>query len=603
MKRLTGAVAGAATGALLVGAAWLAGAGPFTPLGTQPPLAFELLAPFDACASCHAAYDPQRNIDQLDTWSGSMMANAARDPIFWAALDVANQDVPGIGEFCLRCHAPTGWLGGRADAAPPAVGDADGCALAGNLDEPDNDFSGVSCHLCHRMTVNDDPPPGEDPVYFENARFWIDDEVCPNGDFPFEPCRHGPYDYPIEGGPVPPPHEWAFSPYHVSGDQCGNCHNVTNPLETLIDESGTDTGIPYPVERTFKEWQQSVYSDGGDPDFATCQNCHMPDATGSPVFACSFGQNDRTGDLPVHRFAGGNAWVPAVLKGEYPNLQRDDAFDATVAWALELLQEASANIALTAPPEVGPGGNLPVEVEVTNLTGHKLPTGYVEGRRMWLRLEVRDGDGDLVFESGAWDPATGELADDPQLKVYERINGVWNSDAGACEFTDGGGRRLFHFVLDDCIALDNRIPPLGFTGGADAETRPVNYVYPETSPGSGVLVNFDVTGYQVPVPPDATSPLTVEARLLYQTASKEYVEFLRDEAVAGGFPDDCIPRTGGLPGMSRGEYLYALWEDPAYGRSPPVEMEAASAAVVVEAAIFADGFESGDTGAWSGAVP
>ena len=27
-----------------------------------------------------------------------------------------------------------------------------------------------------------------------------------------------------------------------------------------------------------------------------------------------------------------------------------------------------------------------VDVKVTNLTGHKLPTGYPEGRRMWIHL-------------------------------------------------------------------------------------------------------------------------------------------------------------------------------------------------------------------------
>ena len=42
-----------------------------------------------------------------------MMAQAGRDPLFWAALDVANNDVPGIGDFCLRCHSPAGWLDGR----------------------------------------------------------------------------------------------------------------------------------------------------------------------------------------------------------------------------------------------------------------------------------------------------------------------------------------------------------------------------------------------------------------------------------------------------------------------------------------------------------
>jgi hypothetical protein len=43
-----------------------------------------------------------------------MMANAARDPVFFAALAVANQDLPSVGTFCIRCHAPIGFVRGHA---------------------------------------------------------------------------------------------------------------------------------------------------------------------------------------------------------------------------------------------------------------------------------------------------------------------------------------------------------------------------------------------------------------------------------------------------------------------------------------------------------
>ena len=90
--------------------------------------------------------------------------------------------------------------------------------------------------------VNSSPPGGQDPVYYENGQYWIDDTACPGGG---EPCRHGPYDYP--SGPEAP-HEWAYSNYHVAGENCGNCHNVTHPVKTLI-QNGVDTGIPMPIER------------------------------------------------------------------------------------------------------------------------------------------------------------------------------------------------------------------------------------------------------------------------------------------------------------------------------------------------------------------
>src|SRR5262249_52768649 len=156
---------------------------------------------------------------------------------------------------------------------------------------------------------------------------------------------------------------------------------------------------------------------------------------------------------------------------------------------------------------------------------HKLPTGYPEGRRTWLHVEARDATSTLVWESGAYDAATGVLTRDAQAKVYEAKQGVWNPGTATC-VTASGGDELFHFAKNDCVALDNRIPPLGFTGGTDLQTNPVGYTYPETAPGSGKLVNFDVTSYTIPIPANAVSPVTVTATLRYQTTSKEYVDFL-----------------------------------------------------------------------------
>lgn len=607
-------IVGVAAG-LLVQLGWAlpaSGAAPYTPNATQPGITYPILWAYvlpGGCNECHGNYDTQHDIEPFTLWSGTMMANAGRDPVFWAALDVANNDLPGVGEYCLRCHAPKAWLEGRASAgAGPTLGDADGCALAGNIDQSlGNDFEGVTCHLCHRMEINDSPPPGEDPNYLENAQFWIDDVVCANGDPPMAPCRRGPYDYPMGGGDFPPPHEWAYSEYHTQSQFCGTCHNVTNPVLTLIDENGADTGVPYPVERTYGEWTQSDYAVPMGPSFQTCQSCHMPDGGVAGQHACGQGLNDRTGELPGHELVGGNAWVPGLLRDQYGStIDNGSAFDDTIARAQQMLQGA-AQVTVDAPAEVGPEGTLSFSVRVTNLSGHKLPTGYNEGRRMWLHVEVEEADGDLLWESGAYDGATGILTRDAAIKVYESRRGVWNALGNdTCDYVDGAAAEVFHFVLDDCIALDNRVPPLGFTGGDDLETRPVAYSYPETSPGSGILVNYDDTDYAVPIPAGALTPLTVRATLRYQTSSKEYIEFLRNEGQSEGFSDDCITRSVGWswppPGdpMQRGEFLHYLWDNGT--KSAPVDMASEEADVVIDSEIFMDGFESGDTSQWSGSI-
>lgn len=542
-------------------------AGPFTANGTQPGIAHPILSS-SSCTTCHGDYDLQHNIEPGPTWEGSLMAQSGRDPLFWAALDVANHDAPGIGDFCLRCHAPAAWLAGRSE---PPGGSPDGCGLVGNIDQPGGDFDGVSCHTCHRMQPNPAPPLGQESFYLDNGQLWIDDGDCGGQG---EPCRFGPYDYSAPGLNAAP-HVWAYSPYLQSADMCGACHNVTNPAHNLIVD-GVDAGIRFPIERTHREWEQSVYGfPGGVPtaEFRSCQDCHMPQAAANPAFASNFQLNNHAGNMGVHAFAGGNAWVPAVLADEYPALGIGVSLDNSAAAARALLASA-ATTTVDVDGAVRPGENLMAAVTVTNLSGHKLPSGYPEGRRMWLHVEARDGNGALLFESGAYDAATGMLTRDAQVKVYEAKQGIWNAGTNACETSDGT-RELFHFVQNDCIALDNRIPPKGFTGGGSLETRPVGYVYPEAAPG--ILSHSDVTTYAIPMPANVVTPVTISATLRYQTTSKEYVEFLLDEATTHAFPDDCLPRSSGLPGTTRAGVLHDMWQT--YGRAAPVTMAAASVAV------------------------
>ena len=79
--------------------------------GTQPGEAGTLESP-DKCDNCHGNYN--RAVEPAFNWRGSMMANAGRDPIFWATLAVAEQDFDGSGDLCIRCHSTAGWQAGRS---------------------------------------------------------------------------------------------------------------------------------------------------------------------------------------------------------------------------------------------------------------------------------------------------------------------------------------------------------------------------------------------------------------------------------------------------------------------------------------------------------
>ncbi len=123
--------------------------------------------------------------------------------------------------------------------------------------------------------------------------------------------------------------------------------------------------------------------------------------------------------------------------------------------------------------------------------------------------------GTLVYESGAYDLATGELDHDEDAKIYHIEPGTSTRLGAALGIADGPS---FHFVLNDTVFFDNRIPPRGFTNAAftTVQSPPVDYEYDDGQ-------YWDDTGYELP-----TDAVEVEANLYYQSTSKEYIEFLRD---------------------------------------------------------------------------
>ena len=471
------------------------------------------------CQLCHSQFVPTEDYEPWDSWSGSMMANASRDPLFWAAVDIANQDNPGTGEWCIRCHSPRAWLEGRSSAP-------DGSLFIGSPDAPGGDFEGVDCHVCHRMYEGPTGTP-----YLENAQFWIDDGTPSTA-----PPMRGPYDDAMAA------HTTQYSPYHESSEMCAVCHNVTNPLVNLKDELGADTGLQFPEQMTYTEWKNSSFPAQG----TQCQDCHMASTSG---YACTdlWPLRDH---LPQHELTGANVFMSTVLKGLCGDaLNRNSNFDRTINLALDNLQNHSADLWLGAPFRMAAGDTTTLRVRVTNRTGHKLPTGYPEGRRMWVHLRVEDGFGAVLFESGAYDLGTATLLPDPDLKVYEAKHGVHGEGEG------------FHLIRNDRIFKDNRIPPAGFQPVPG--TEPVGAVYPVQPDGS--LANWDVSEYTLPVSAAAYGPLTVTASLYYQTASREYIEFLRDENTSGPDPHDPDSLAA-----DRGTKMWNYWND--YGQSAPVLM-------------------------------
>jgi hypothetical protein len=268
----------------------------------------------------------------------------------------------------------------------------------------------------------------------------------------------------------------------------------------------------------------------------------MPKTTGKAAddaFNPIFRDCVTTGCLSTHTLMGSNTWLPELL--QMPEWRLNSVSDA--AYLNTNLQITRAFLQTAADLEVSFGVQGPstraVEVRITNLTGHKLPTGYPEGRRMWIHLRAYDSSGSLVYESGKYDPATGTLVNSPEPKVYEARLGMsteLSSLLGLPTEPDGSS---FFFVLNNMVVKDNRIPPRGYDSQAFDEDglRPV---MPQPYPTGQY---WDTSVYNVP-----RDAVRVSAALYYQVASREYIEFLK--------------QYGGLDG----EALYGMWEQ---SKSPP----------------------------------
>lgn len=512
--------------------------------GSQPGESGNLEAP-GKCSNCHKE-DKDGNPIMLPQWQGSMMAQSLRDPLFHAALTIANQDAPQSGDLCLRCHTPDGWLGGRSEPT-------DGSALNAS------DNEGITCDFCHSL-VKPTPlginPYPNDSIYTADTYLLDQDYLASIASIPpnssngmyvvdNSTAKRGPFTDPAS------PHQFIYSPFHKESELCGTCHDVSNPafssfigINGVTDYEPNLFGTPPPspdlynmmhIERTFSEWSMSAYNSpqgvasevfGGNLEFvSTCQDCHMKDVTGK---GCNKTPPIRD-NLPMHDLTGGNTFIPLTIMDLFDGEVDINALNDGITRARSMLQNA-ATMELIVIDSIA-------SVTVTNETGHKLPSGYPEGRRIWLNIKAWGPEGE-TFESGSYNHETADLLHDEQAKIYETEPGISPSLASVLNLEAGPS---FHFVLNDTIYKDNRIPPRGFTNAnfKSIQAQPVGYTYADGQ-------YWDITTYKLPF-----EPIAVDAKLYYQTVSKEYITFLRDANMTD----------------NKGQLMYDLWE--ANGKSTP----------------------------------
>ena len=413
-------------------------------------------------------------------------------------------------------------------------------------------------------------PDGSVPIHFE----------APIGP-PISPIT-GTYDYQAQGlslehptlgdrpglFPQPVPDDNTFL---RSSEFCGSCHDLVVPI--------LNHGMP--EQRTYTEWK---FSDFGTSN-TRCQDCHMPtqmheyaddtpvSLNPDPVLAGWFPYGkDRNpqGGTAFHKFAGANRDLPMMMKELYPEVDLEVLgaptgndprifpgmlSDRSTMWDRaqrnsEISLQDAVDLEITQVPTWNSEGNFcDVKVKVTNTAGHRIPSGYPDGRRFWIELQVSDGSG-IVYQSGYYDQTQANLmtapgvdfnraleplidatGDNPNaVMVYERVTGTCKENGTVkCEASPS--------LLNDKILFDNRILPAGFDYVAlrQAGVKFWNYgadmVPYEDTDRYPAGQNWDEVTYRFDEGLDQTScaGLTARAEVYWQTHTREFMEHLRDQ--------------------------------------------------------------------------
>ncbi|HMQ49806.1 MAG TPA: T9SS type A sorting domain-containing protein [Saprospiraceae bacterium] len=399
------------------------------------------------CSGCHG-YDSNHyalvdffgnDVNIYDDWRTSMMANAAKDP-FWRAK--VSHEVylnanysEAIQTKCTSCHAPMGhytalFRGHEFYTMEDLLQDTIG-------------LDGVSCSACHMIS--------EDRLGDLNS-----------GEINYDTNRvlYGPYPQPF-GAPMSEfvGFDPIYSEHVRDAGMCASCHTlITYP----IGYDGELIGTSYIEQATYHEWLNSVY--GEDQENVSCQACHMPTLEEAVVISANYLFLEGRSPFALHELAGANTFMLQLMKTYRAELDIDalpEHFDETIAATYAMLQEKSVQTELAW---------LGVEedtayfsLKLTNLAGHKFPSGY-PSRRLFVEFLAITEAGDTLFHSGARnasheliqedqgaEPHYAVINDPAQVQIYELVAGDINNQ--------------FTVVLEHAYATlkDNRLPPAGFS--------------------------------------------------------------------------------------------------------------------------------------------
>jgi nitrate/TMAO reductase-like tetraheme cytochrome c subunit len=296
----------------------------------------------------------------------------------------------------------------------------------------DPSMSGVTCDLCHTITGYDGPEPR-------------------NGNFISAPSDR-------KLGPFPSETNWhhIYSELQTKSEFCATCHEAVNHL-----------GLG--VKTTYTEWKKSPFA----AQRIQCQDCHMT----------------RDGFLSAGgaRFEAGKAAEGSLFSSPVRDRLHTHRFPGAHSRAQV---EGAIGVAFSKTPERAKAGQpISFTVSVDNhRTGHKMPTGSVELRLLWLEVTASYGQKSVFVPAkvkalgGYGTAGSGEI--DEQLLGKDVRPG---SRMYRAVFFDEKSRQTLSSYDALRIVWDNRLD--------SGEKR--------------------LEPYELVVPEDAGGPMRLEAKLVY----------------------------------------------------------------------------------------
>lgn len=334
----------------------------------------------------------------------------------------------------------------------------------------------ADCNGCHAplaFWAGDVPPPR--PEEGSRANESVSCDVCHTmigfrGDVPHN-YNHISRPGRTKTGPKPgkssPHHDTEFNEFMLQTELCGTCHNEMSPFGVW-------------VKSTQLEWKEGPYA----AEDVRCHDCHIPRAWGR---SAKMAEPDSVGQ---HLFHGAHSY-------------------SKVNGSVELRMHPDFR-------EVEAVGTVVLTVQLFNAkAGHKIPTGSVEDRIVWLHVTATDSEGKtyhLPVDPKGFEGEEYTIADDvlayqdmgiplgkPDFPGVQRDGVPVGNRIFRMPYFDGQGRMTIQQWNTHALGVDYRIGP--------RETKLETFTWD--------------------LPDDiALGPVTFTAQLNYQKLVKPVADFL-----------------------------------------------------------------------------